>query len=216
MMKAMLGTLSGIALIAFTFLCITLAIAIRTNSKHSSELLMNVDQTTVRINKTLDKINAPGGLLQVTGKAVAKADNVLGHTDILIANEQTSLDQWNRQISATLDNVNLAVAATTANENEITKSSVETLNATTATVNALKPVMDNLVIDEQALNTATVGITAMLPDIQATAVNVKGMTADGHETTTMTKEWLHGILHPTWATRIKNAMLDVLQHLPVP
>jgi hypothetical protein len=216
MMKAMLGTLSGIALIAFTFLCITLAIAIRTNSKHSSELLMNVDQTTVRINKTLDKINAPGGLLQVTGKAVAKADNVLGHTDILIANEQTSLDQWNRQISATLDNVNLAVAATTANENEITKSSVETLNATTATVNALKPVMDNLVIDEQALNTATVGITAMLPDIQATAVNVKGMTADGHETTTMTKEWLHGILHPTWATRVKNAMLDVLQHLPVP
>jgi predicted RNA-binding Zn ribbon-like protein len=170
----------------------------------------------VRINKTLDKINAPGGLLQVTGKAVAKADNVLGHTDILIANEQTSLDQWNRQISATLDNVNLAVAATTANENEITKSSVETLNATTATVNALKPVMDNLVIDEQALNTATVGITAMLPDIQATAVNVKGMTADGHETTTMTKEWLHGILHPTWATRVKNAMLDVLQHLPVP
>jgi len=133
-----------------------------------------------------------------------------------MSNQQKSLDQWNAQITTTLGNVNDSVVALTTNENKITKQTVETLNAATESVKAVKPLVDNLTIEAQDLQTTTTSINAMIPDIQATAKNVSGMTADGKETTAMAKDWLHGILHPTWATRIKNAMLDVLQHLPVP
>jgi chemotaxis regulatin CheY-phosphate phosphatase CheZ len=112
--------------------------------------------------------------------------------------------------------VNTAVLATTKNENKIAEQTEETLEATIDSVKAVKPLVDNLTIEAKDLQTTTQAVNAMVPDIQATAKNVNGMTADGKETTAMAKDWLHGILHPTWPERIKNAMLDVLQHLPVP
>jgi len=216
MMKAILATLSGIALIAFTYLCISVSMAIHTNSKHTAALLMNLDDSVTKLNKTLDAVNAPKGTLVQLNDLIKGARATVDHSDRLMSNQQKSLDQWNAQITTTLGNVNDSVVALTTNENKITKQTVETLNAATESVKAVKPLVDNLTIEAQDLQTTTTSINAMIPDIQATAKNVSGMTADGKETTAMAKDWLHGILHPTWATRIKNAMLDVLQHLPVP
>ena len=216
MMKAILGTLSGIALIAFSYLCISVSMAIHTNSKHTAALLMNLDDSVTKLNKTLDAVNAPKGTLVQLNDLIKGARATVDHSDRLMSNQQKSLDQWNAQITTTLGNVNDSVVALTTNENKITKQTVETLNAATESVKAVKPLVDNLTIEAQDLQTTTTSINAMIPDIQATAKNVSGMTADGKETTAMAKDWLHGILHPTWATRIKNAMLDVLQHLPVP
>ena len=216
MMKAILATLSGIALIAFTYLCISVSMAIHTNSKHTAALLMNLDDSVTKLNKTLDAVNAPKGTLVQLNDLIKGARATVDHSDRLMSNQQKSLDQWNAQITTTLGNVNDSVVALTTNDNKITKQTVETLNAATESVKAVKPLVDNLTIEAQDLQTTTTSINAMIPDIQATAKNVSGMTADGKETTAMAKDWLHGILHPTWATRIKNAMLDVLQHLPVP
>jgi hypothetical protein len=216
MMKAILGTLSGFALIAFTYLCITIAMAVRVNSKHSAELLMTTADTAAKLNKTIDKINGKGGTLQIMNEDLVRVKDTITLSQATLYKEQKSLDMWNANISETLANVNIAVVAATANENAISKSTVETLQATSDSVKTLAPLMVNLNSEIDAAHAATLGVTAMIPDIQATVVNVKGMTADGHETTTMTKDWLHGILHPTWATRVKNAFLDVLQHLPVP
>ena len=216
MIKAILPVLQGFALVAFAYLCVTLAMAVRTNSKHSTQLLMNIDDSVVKLNKTLDAVNAPKGTLVQLNDLIRGARATVDHSDRLMSNQQKSLDKWNAQITTTLGNVNDSVVALTTNENKITKQAVETLNATTESVSAIKPLVDSLNAEAQELKTTTDSINAMIPDVQATAKNVNGMTADGKETTSMAKDWLHGILHPTWATRIKNAMLDVLQHLPVP
>jgi len=216
MMKAILATLSGIALIAFTYLCISVSMAIHTNSKHTAALLMNLDDSVTKLNKTLDAVNAPKGTLVQLNDLIKGARATVDHSDRLMSNQQKSLDQWNAQITTTLGNVNDSVVALTTNDNKITKQTVETLNAATESVKAVKPLVDNLTIEAKDLQTTTVAINSMIPDVQATAKNVNGMTTDGKETTAMAKDWLHGILHPTWPERIKNAMLDILQHLPVP
>jgi septal ring factor EnvC (AmiA/AmiB activator) len=218
-MKAIWGTLgvsASIALIAFAYFWFTLALETRTNSKHVANLLMDYSTTSEKLNKTLDTINGQKGTLVQLNDLIKGARATVDHSDRLMSNQQKSLDQWNSQITTTLGNVNDSVVALTTNENKITKQTVETLNAATESVKAVKPLVDNLTIEAQDLQTTTTSINAIIPDIQATAKNVSGMTADGKETTAMAKDWLHGILHPTWATRIKNAMLDVLQHLPVP
>ena len=216
MIKAILPVLQGFALVAFTYLCIVVSMAIHTNSKHTAALLMNLDDSVTKLNKTLDAVNAPKGTLVQLNDLIKGARATVDHSDRLMSNQQKSLDQWNAQITTTLGNVNDSVVALTTNENKITKQTVETLNATTDSVKAVKPLVDNLTAEAKDLQTTTVAINAMIPDVQATAKNVNGMTTDGKETTAMAKDWLHGILHPTWPERIKNAMLDILQHLPVP
>lgn len=213
---AIKGTFACIAMIAVSFLAITTARVEMNIEKHVDEVTMRAGDAVDQVNITLKRINGPGGLLQVTGKTVAKADNLIGHTDIMVANEQKSIALFDAQVSSTLQHVDLVLDATALNENDLTKQTVGTLQAASDSMSAVKPLITQLTGEVQDLNTATVGITAMLPDIKATAVNVRGMSDDGHATTTMTRDWLHGILHPTWATRIKDGMLDVLQHLPIP
>jgi hypothetical protein len=184
---AIKGTCSSIALLAVSFLAVNTVVVENRTAKHVNELLMQTGDVVGNINTTVKKINAPGGLLQVTGKTVAKADNLLGHTDILVANEQHSLDNWNTQITKTLSNVDLAVATTIGNENEITKASAQTLNATTESVKAIKPLADNLAIEAQELQKTTAAVTDLVSDpkikdtvshVDNTATHIDGTTAD--------------------------------------
>jgi ABC-type transporter Mla subunit MlaD len=177
---AIKGTFQCAALAAVAALALNTLHVENVQSKHAAEVQMQLGDTITKVNKTLDKINAPGGLLQATGKAVEKANNLIGHSDILVAHEQSSLDAWNRQISDTLGNVNTSVVALTSNENKVTTQTMETLSATTESVKSLKPLVGSLNEETQALKTATVSITAMVPDVAGTAKNVNGITAHGN------------------------------------
>lgn len=216
MMKAILGTLSGLALIAFTYLCITVSLAVHVNSKHAAKILMNADDTITKVNTTLDKINGKGGTLQQATETIVRVKDLITLSQATLYSQQKSIALLDAQVSSTMQHVDLILDATALDENEITKQSVETLSATTESVKSIKPLVDNLTAEAKDLQTTTQAVNAMIPDVQATAKNVNGMTSDGKETTAMAKDWLHGILHPTWPERIKNAMLDVLQHLPIP
>jgi ABC-type transporter Mla subunit MlaD len=216
MMKAILGTLSGFALIAFSYLCITLAITARTTGKHLSAAMMKVGDTVTRVNTTLDKINGKGGTLQQTTETIVRVKDLITLSQVTLQKQQKSIAQFDNEMDVLSDNVNSAVQETRDNANALSHSAVNTMQFANDALVGIQNDTVEVHTDLVTLNAATANINAMLPDIQATAKNVNGMTADGKETTAMAKDWLHGILHPTWATRIKNAMLDVLQHLPVP
>jgi uncharacterized phage infection (PIP) family protein YhgE len=215
-MKAILATLSGIALIAFTYLCITLALTVRTTGEHVDETLMALSDSTGELNITLAKLSQKNGTIDQLNAAIRDVRLTVAHSDRLMTQQQKSLTTWNQQITGTLGNINTDVLSMTDDESAITKQTVTTLKATTDTIQDLQPLVSSLNSEAMQLQTTTAALNTMLPEIKETVTNVQGMTADGHETTTMTKDWLHGILHPTWATRVKNAFLDVLQHLPVP
>lgn len=208
-MKAIIGTLSGIALIAFTYLCITLAMAAHTNSKHLATLLMNYSDTAIKINVTLDAINSKKGTLAQINDAVHDVRLTVAHSDRLMSNQQKSLDQWNAQITTTLGNVNNSVVSLTTNENEITKQTVETLKATTDSVKAVKPLVDNLTLEAQSLQTTTNAVNVMIPDIQETVKNVNAMSDSGKDAVKDLKDYIHGVLHPTWPKRLWGYSVDV-------
>jgi ABC-type transporter Mla subunit MlaD len=216
MMKAILGTLSGFALIAFSFLCLTLAIQTVNVGKHVSRTLTDADTAISKVNNTLDKINGKGGTLQQTTETIVRVKDLITLSQLTLNRQQKSIAAFDKNLATTMDNVNLLVSQTTANENSLTTDTENTMQFANDALVGIQNATVEAHTDLVTLNAVTANINAMLPDIQATAKNVNGMTADGKETTAMAKDWLHGVLHPTWATRIKNAMLDVLQHLPVP
>ena len=215
-MKTLLSILSALALICFSYLCITLSLAIRTNSKHTAELLMSIGDTVTKTNATLDKINGKNGLLQESAETVVRVKDLITLSQLTLYKQQKSISDFDNEMSIVAGNVNIAVQAATENENAVSHQTVATLADIQADAKTANDELKVLNTTTSSLNKAVVDADTMIPDVQATMVNVRGMTADGKETTAMAKDWLHGILHPTWATRIKNAMLDVLQHLPVP
>jgi hypothetical protein len=215
-MKAILATLSGIALIAFTYLCVTVAMAVHTNSQHTAALLMNASDTITKVNKTLDKINGKGGTLQQTTETIVRVKDLITLSQATLYKQQKSISDFDNEMSVVAGNVNIAVQAATENENAVSHQTVATLADIQADARTANIELQTLNTTTSSLNKAVVDADTMIPDVQATMVNVRGMTTDGKETTAMAKDWLHGILHPTWPERIKNAMLDILQHLPVP
>jgi hypothetical protein len=210
-MKAIIGTLAGIMMIAFTYLAIVVAMAVRTNSKHTANLLMTTADTMAKLNQTIDKLNGKGGTLQIMNEDLVRVKDTITLSQLTLFKEQKSLDLWNQNISATLSNVNNAVVAATANENEITKSTVETLNATTASVNALKPLVVSLDDEAKELKTATASLNAVVtdPNITAAVANVNVMTKNGDDATKDLKDYIHGILHPSWPKRVWGYTVDV-------
>lgn len=210
-MKAILGVLSGIALIAFTYLCMTLSFAIHANSKHTALLLMNINASVVKLNETLDTLNAKKGTLDQLNDVIRDARMTVDHSDRLMTKQEKSIDQWNSQITATLGNVNTSVVALTSNENKITKSSVETLNATTESVKQIKPLIESLTAEASALQTTTQSINTLVsdPNIKSAVANVNVMTKNGDDATKDLKDYIHGILHPSWPKRIWGYTVDV-------
>jgi hypothetical protein len=176
---------------------------------------MRVGDTLDNVNAITKKINAPGGLLQVTGKAVAKADNLIGHTDILVANQQKSIALIDAQISSTMQHLDLVLDATTTDEDQITAATTITLQNTAETVATIGPMVSNLKDEAQELKTATASLNTLLsdPDLIATEKNVAGTTKNLQDTTQDAKDYMHGLLHPTWVQRVWGVTLDIAGHL---
>jgi ElaB/YqjD/DUF883 family membrane-anchored ribosome-binding protein len=196
--KTVLTVLSSFALIAFTYLCITLAFAVRVNSKHTAKLLMTTADTMAKLNQTIDKLNGKGGTLQIMNEDLVRVKDTITLSQLTLFKEQKSLDLWNQNISATLSNVNNAVVAATANENEITKSTVETLNATTASVNALKPLVASMNDEAKELNTATASLNALVndPAIMETIQHTDQTMANVQDTTKDVSHEVHEYVYP--------------------
>ena len=218
-------TLIGAALTAVTllgisasYLCVTTGMTIHTNGLHSAKLIMDADDVTVQGTLALKTLNAKKtGTLAQLDQALTDVRRVVSHSDRLMTKQEQSVDQWNAQITTTLGNVNTAVVAATTSENEITKSSVETLSATTATIESVKPLVVQLNTEVDALHTATIGITAMLPDVQATAKNVSGITLHLDGTVSdfgrVTKKFADDYTKPVkwymWPLKQYNDLMDI-------
>lgn len=209
MIRTALEILSGVALIAFTYFCISASMALHANSAHVADLLMNLDESVTKLNSTLDTVNKKDGTLAQVNKALTDVRLTVAHSDRLLTKQEQSVNLWNSQVTSTLGNVNESVVALTKNQNKITNSTVETLNATTESVKAVKPLVENLTVEAQDLQTTTTSINAMMPSIQATTQNINVMSQNGKDATKDLKDYIHGILHPSWPKRIWGYSVDL-------
>ncbi len=199
MMKAILGTLSGIALIAFSYLCIVLSMAVHTNSLHTAKLLMNLNDSIVKMNTTLDAVNAKKtGTLAQINDVMRDARLTIAHSDRLMTKQERSIDQWNGQITTTLNNMNAAVVSTTENENKITESAQATLSATTKAVAGLQPVEDSLTVEVQDLQAATTSINTLVsdPEIKETITHTDSVMSNVQDTTKDVSHAVHEYVYP--------------------
>jgi type I site-specific restriction endonuclease len=183
MMKAILGVLSSIALIAFTFLCIEGALAVRTNSKHTSQLLMNIDDSVTKLNKTLDSVNGKNGTIQEANETIVRAKDLITLTQLTLYKEQASLQKTDAAVDSLLDSVKEVANTTTSQESLIGSQTVVTL----------KGIQEDTVsanTELQSLDKATVSVNQTVIDTDNT---IKSLDA----TATDLQEEVHKLTHPT-------------------
>lgn len=189
-MKAILATLSGIALIAFTFLCLTVASAVHTNSKHVAQFIMSANDTIEKTNATLDKINGKGGMLQQSAETIVRVKDLITLSQATLYKQQTSLDLWNKQIGTTLSNVNIALANAAIDENTLSTAAISTMATTTNTlVDAQADIKDGDAT-VKALTTTLVSANQTVADADATVLSLKATAVD-------LQEEVHKLTHPT-------------------
>lgn len=190
MVKAILATLSGIALVAFTYLCITVAQAVHTNSAHVARILMDSDQTISRVNTTLEKINGKNGLLQESAKTVVRARDLITDSQILIFNENKVLADQNKAITSTLNSIDSAVHNAAIDETTLSTSTVQTLATATNTLVDVQADVVSANETVKALTTTTQSANQTVIDADATVQSL-------HATAVDLQDEVHKLTHPT-------------------
>jgi chromosome segregation ATPase len=202
MMKAIIGTLSGIALIAFTYLCTTLAFAVRVNSKHTAELLMDLSDTSVELSKAVGKMNSKGGTIQILDEDLVRVKDTITLSQATLFKEQKSLDQWNSEIGMTLANVNQTVADVDVSQKDISLNTVATLQATTNTIAATEVTIKDLQIqvdnEIDAVHAVTLSANDLLADpaIKETIQHTDQTMANVQDTTKDVSHEVHKYVYP--------------------
>jgi hypothetical protein len=98
------------------------------------------------------QLTALGQTQQQVRKLLVDTKDLIIHSDITEVKESATLDAVNAEVKTTLAHVDQSVVALTVNQNLVTSHLVQTVDATTATVNSVQPVVDNLRVVTSTLN----------------------------------------------------------------
>lgn len=214
-MKAILGVLQGLALSAFIFLCVTVALAVHTLEKHVSSVTMNVGDTITKVNSTLDRVNGKNGTIDQLDKALRDTRLIVAHSDRLLTQQQKSLVMLNAQVGATVANLNEVLASVKETSNITARSEQDFAEGTVEALKGIPPVLSSANIELQQLTLATEQLNKLVsdPNLVATEANVAGVTKNVEDTTADAKDYMHALLHPTWVQRVWGVTLDIAGHL---
>lgn len=163
--------------------------------------------------------------IHLANKDLVKVNDLLVHVDQtanaarLASNKESAyLDQWNKQISETMVNVNgvlqttqKTISATAENETEIVSASKQTLLVTQTAIQGLSPVEENATAELASLKATTDNLNKLVsdPQITATIANVNSTTKHIDDTAADVQQYVHSITHPTILHEVWNGMLDV-------
>lgn len=195
--------LKTVAVLAFVLVCIFLCSTL----VHVNKTLDTADHTLGTVNTEVSNLE---GTRQHVDALLGSATTVLNDTDAAAKKETSVLDAFNTQINSTLSNINTAVTAITSSQGELTAHTVQTLDATTAAINNLKPVVSSLQttvadIDSTVKNPA---IAQTVEQVHELTIQATGTASNLNKTTADVQQAVHTYLHPSWATKLKNLLLN--------
>lgn len=198
--------LSGVvALGALAYLCLTLSVAVRLQQKHLAATEMQVGESLRGINKTLDKIDLD---LDEFHRVTLEAGLTAMEARKASAKESAYLDQWNSQFANLMGEATKSVASI----QPLTAQATDTIAQSGKTIAQLQAPIAQLNADLAALQPVIAHTDALVtdPNIPAVVANVRTMTVNGDDATKDLKDYIHGILHPSWPKRIWGYTVDVV------
>lgn len=217
-----------IAVLSFSFVCVSLGIFIL----HANKTLAKADATLDNVNTTISSVNKEVAQAEITRKSLddlmVQATTLITDADTAASNEITFLASMNTQLTSTIGDVNTFVSQATTDEHDIATHSVQTIDATTTSVAAIKPALDQVKIDLVTSNDDLAAIQKRITDPAITQIveNTKQITASSVDTAASVKsitkdgaDEIHSLVHPTKKTGFKaslGAVITYLAHLAPP
>jgi hypothetical protein len=178
----------------------------------------------LHMDHLLKKMGTEAKNVETTRKTL---DDLLVRTTVLVVDaddaatkESKSIDNFNRQITTTLDSVNQSVVALTVNQNAITLHTVQTLDETKKSIIAIQPVLNSATV---VLNSATATVSDLDKALPPILGNVQDLTKQSIElskqstdtmqhlngTTGEVQQAVHSYLHPTWPHRVWSILTGI-------
>lgn len=196
-MRTLLGIAGAGALLAFAYLCITLAFAARTVASHASSLVMKAGDTLTKVNLELDEMHRLTLEAGLTAMEARKAS----------AKESAYLDIWNSRISNTLEDADAVLAQTAVTVQAIqgtSNAATRAIKSTQDTVTALQAPIAQATATLQAAQAATQHLDALVsdPTIKETIAHTDATMAHVDATTGEVQQAVHHYFNPTLPEKI--------------
>ncbi len=165
-------------------------------------VLLHASSTLTKLDTTLDSASKEIAALDNTRKS---ADDLMVQATVLITDADTAatdetafIKTANTKLSATLDGVNGLITQATTDEHELSLHTVQTLDATTATISGVQPVLAHVQIVTDSANDDLRIVNQRLADpaISQTLANVNSMTASGASILKDGADEVHTLIHP--------------------
>jgi glutamate mutase epsilon subunit len=213
------------ALAAVTFLCITMSMLVIKAKATLTNLDMVIASTssiTANINKTLDEINRPCGGHASCGtiadfnRTLATLRGTLGIVEIAAKHENAqlyALDAQERILYSDLHATLLAGQTTLGRSADLLATLNQTGKDTQPVIAEAHTSLAKLTESLENMNKliADPAIPATIHSAQTIAANTASATGHLDAASKDAQTWLHGVLHPTWPTRIYHVGLDFLK-----
>jgi ABC-type transporter Mla subunit MlaD len=199
-MKTAMNALICMALVAVIVLCFSVAHQVTTVGKHLSNTLMNVNVTIKKVDAEVDEMHRLTVEAALTATEARKAS----------VQEEQFLTTSNKQVAQVLDNLNATLVSVRAASDQAARSASDVASVTSTTIQNVQPVLEAATSELKTLQTTTESLNTLVtdPHLAATVANVDETTQHLNKTAAETESWMHGILHPSWASRIKSWLID--------
>jgi ABC-type transporter Mla subunit MlaD len=199
-MKTAMNALICMALVAVIVLCFSVAHQVTTVGKHLSNTLMNVNVTIKKVDAEVDEMHRLTVEAALTATEARKAS----------VQEEQFLTTSNKQVAQVLDNLNATLVSVRATSDQAARSASDVASVTSTTIQNVQPVLEAATSELKTLQTTTESLNTLVadPHLAATIANVDETTQHLNKTAAETESWMHGILHPSWASRIKSWLID--------
>jgi ABC-type transporter Mla subunit MlaD len=199
-LNSLLNALKCFALLSVTLLCLSVAHQVTTVGKHLSNTLMNVNVTIKKVDAEVDEMHRLTVEAALTATEARKAS----------VQEEQFLTTSNKQVAQVLDNLNATLVSVRATSDQAARSASDVASVTSTTIQNVQPVLEAATSELKTLQTTTESLNTLVtdPHLAATVANVDETTQHLNKTAAETESWMHGILHPSWASRIKSWLID--------
>lgn len=204
-MKTVLQASAALALGAAAYLCITLALALKTTAKHVDMLTMQAGDSLHQLNLEVQEAHRATLEIALAASEVRKASHQ-ERTYLGALNQQT--ETVLRQASGTLAAIQYAASTMGRSEAQIAASLVQSTDA-------LRPLLSSATVETQDLQVATRQLGALLADpaLPSTLSSVEHTAAHVDSTSSDIQQAVSSYLHPTWPQRVWGWTLEIMGHV---
>ena len=207
-MNAALQIAKMFAIAALTFLLLALGIAAVHVDRETGNSAAKINALIVDTDNTVKRANLT---LKESDYLILKAGLTADSAKLASDKELVMLDQWNRQITRTMGDVDGTVRTAGASMSSLTLHSDQTIDQVRTTIAGVQPTLAAATTALQAANgvLSNPDIQVLLANSAGAAKNINGSTANLDATTAEVRQAVHSYLHPTWPKRIWDGVTGV-------